>query len=729
MSEFGYEYWCEMVCILSLLRKERFPIDGFALDLQWYGGEFFFTDDGWKVNEGRRRGRMGTLGFDERAGRFDRAADTIRRLKEKEGLELMLIEQSYIGANLDKERAKKEKDLVCWNDNAHAEMANRGFLIRQRSADGPPVYLTGNPWWGQGSMIDWLIPEAGDFWHDMKRKPLLALGIRSHWPDLGEPEMFDPGDWSRGIEPGKHEHQDYHNLYAFKWYESIARGYSRHQEKRRHYIMGRSGTVGIQRFGVGMWSGDIGARIANLTAGVNSRVLHMPFSGMDYLSSDIGGFHRWSLDSSLKSLYTQWFATACLLEFPVRPHVWNLSNEPSKHNDPVRVGHLASNLSNLRRRYELVPYYYSLAHKAYLYGDPVVAPLVYYFGEDTHLRHIGEEAMVGPDLLAATMANGERWEYEKKVYLPKGTWVEYNGHDYFRSNGGWTSELPAYRNGTVTLPLFARSGAIIPKAKVDEQTMNVFGKRLDGSVANDWIVRVFADEKETRFTLFEDDGDTVQYRDSEPKVRTTVLTQKKDGNHAQLTIDGSRGSYTGAPEKRPVTVELVAENAQAESVSLKAASRSRSLAQCPSQKAFEMAEECFFNAGNNLVVAKIKPEKATEPKTFDFHLESQPRASVFFICNNATTAPGESIYVSGDIRELGQWNPSQALRLGPDPYTPQATLTWAGVVTDLPIRTPFQWKCLKRVEEQGGQVLQWQPGENYTFSTRQGFSGKAVGGF
>ena len=32
----------------------------------------------------------------------------------------------------------------------------------------------------------------------------------------------------------------------------------------------------------------------------------------------------------------------------------------------------------LRQRYELIPYYYSLAYRAHLFGEPIVPPLVLY---------------------------------------------------------------------------------------------------------------------------------------------------------------------------------------------------------------------------------------------------------------------------------------------------------------------------------------------------------------
>ena len=87
--------------------------------------------------------------------------------------------------------------------------------------------------------------------------------------------------------------------------------------------------------------------------------MHMSFSGIDYFGADVGGFHREALDGDLNELYQQWLADAAAFDVPVRPHTFNLAR--NNETAPDRVGDFKSNLANIRRRYELGPYYYSLA--------------------------------------------------------------------------------------------------------------------------------------------------------------------------------------------------------------------------------------------------------------------------------------------------------------------------------------------------------------------------------
>lgn len=82
-----------------------------------------------------------------------------------------------------------------------------------------------------------------------------------------------------------------------------------------------------------------------------------------------------------------------------------------------------SNLFNVRQRYELVPYYYSLAHRAHQFAEPVFPPLFYYYPTDAHVRSIGHEKLIGRDILVGVVA--ALGQTQRDVYLPADTWVNY----------------------------------------------------------------------------------------------------------------------------------------------------------------------------------------------------------------------------------------------------------------------------------------------------------------
>lgn len=476
VSEYGYEDWAELDGVLAELEKATFPVSGFVLDLQWFGG----------IREGAEDTSMGKLVFD--TTRFPEPAAKIAALRAK-GIGIIPIEESYIG------RALPE----------HARLAEGGHLAL--TASGAPVFLDKEPWWGKGGMIDWSNPAAGDAWHDWKRKPLVDMGVVGHWTDLGEPEQFDPAARYHGFAGIGQDAAAVHNLYNLAWAESIARGYARHEVTRRPFILTRSGTAGIQRFGAAMWSGDLGSRYTTIAMQQRNQ-LNMSMSGIDYYGSDIGGFYRKAFDGvDVNDLYTRWLANAALTEVPVRPHTFNL--EEKYETSPARIGDRAANLAAVRLRYQLIPYLYSLAHRAYREGEPVFPPPFFYEPDNADLRDAPDCKLIGRDLLAVM----ETAPSAKPSCPVGGTWIE------------WTPQLRA------------RAGAIIPLSG-------------DGLRA-----RIYPDAATTRFTLFEDDGETIAYQSG--AVRTTTIAQVRREEVVTITIDPASGTYDGAPDERAALLEVV----------------------------------------------------------------------------------------------------------------------------------------------------------------------------
>ncbi len=85
--------------------------------------------------------------------------------------------------------------------------------------------------------------------------------------------------------------------------------------------------------------------------------------------------------------------------------------------------------------------------------------------------------------------------------------------------------------------------------------------------------------------------------------------------------------------------------------------------------------------------------------------------SVSFACANGYTDWGQSVYVTGDNNELGNWSPADALKLDPENYP-----TWNGTFT-MPANASIEWKCIKRSETDPDSQLVWQPGDNNLLQT------------
>ena len=743
ISEFGYDNWGEIRTDLESLKANQFPVDGVALDLQWFGGSF----DSNEADAFCEPDRMGTLDFNR--ANFPSPEAEVRKFLDDYGIRFMTIEEPYVDNRLPE----------------HAELWQRKFLARVSEVE--PVTVTrdfryeGNDdhgvWWGRGGMIDWSNPAAGDHWHQTKRMKLALMGINSHWLDLGEPEMYYEHALYHGLpELGKGRHGDIHNLYNLFWSESIFRGYRSAENRQRlkeatelheaprHFTLSRAGTVGSQRYG-GMWSGDVGQNMGNLRAHLNTQ-MHMSMAGMDYYSSDAGGFLGTGdvgrePGHDEHELYTQWFANNALLDVPLRPHAWACGEQ----NGNIRIapdqrGHRDSNRANLLLRYQLTPYLYSLAHRAHRDGEPIFPPLVYHFQDDARVRQNGNVKMIGPSLLFGVV--GGFGQTDRPLYLPKGRWVDYHSLDWHESSGEETPSVPLYRDrrgceGLFTLPLFARAGAIVPLMYVDDKTRNLSGRRdvnqadltdeqreRETRLAAELRLRVVAGETPTSFTLYEDDGLTLEYLDG--KVRTTRIEQQAEADGVRVTIHAADGTYHGAPASRSIMVELIADDREALEVEVDG----QPLAHLDSIQQFDAGMVGWLNAGRNRILARAPEKDVGCQTTFVFRLSApQPaRTSLHFVCSNGITLPGETICVVGNVPELGAWDPDKAVRLLPVRYP--TWFRWARTVSDLPPNTTIQWKFIKR-KESGGPVLQWEnDGPNHTFKTPpSGFGGTVRGQF
>lgn len=514
VSEYGYDDWAELSSVLASLREADFPVDGFLLDLLWFGGI-------------AGESQMGSLTWDE--ANFPDAKAFIAQLRDEEGVSLMTIEEPYVAQSAEN----------------YQETLDAGVLVRD-CADCDPVSLSG--WWGFGGMVDWSDPDAAAWWHDVRRQPLVDAGIIGHWTDLGEPENYSEAAWYAGLpELDMHDEAAIHNLYNLLWSASIWDGYARNDVDQRPFSLSRSGTSGSQRYGVAMWSGDIAANMLSLTEQMNVQ-MQMSLSGIDYFGADVGGFYRQAFDPVLgmEGMYSVWLANAALLDVPLRPHAANQQN--TYQTAPSLIGDVESNLANVRLRYELSPYLYTLAHRAYRTGEAIYPPLVYAFQEDMAVRTMGSQKMIGDQMMMATLT-----DYDPEittVYLPEGGWFDYHTGAYTRSAG---ETVDVSSDEVLQAPLFVRDGAILPLMPVDAETLNVLGQRADGTQDESIVLNIYHAAEDGTFTLIEDDGQTMAYQDG--AVRETTITHRAEGDNLIVTIQAA-GTYAGAPDARPVTLRL-----------------------------------------------------------------------------------------------------------------------------------------------------------------------------
>ena len=142
----------------------------------------------------------------------------------------------------------------------------------------------------------------------------------------------------------------------------------------------------MQRFGGAMWSGDICSSLDSLADHYDVQK-HMSMVGMDWFCSDTAGYANGDNPPNRYQLFTQWFANEAWFALPFRTH--GDDYDQNLETNPALVGDVPSNRFNARVRYQLVPYYYSLAHEAHLHAEPIIPPLFYHFQEDPATHGMG----------------------------------------------------------------------------------------------------------------------------------------------------------------------------------------------------------------------------------------------------------------------------------------------------------------------------------------------------
>ncbi|MCI0745475.1 MAG: DUF5110 domain-containing protein [Verrucomicrobia subdivision 3 bacterium] len=367
-----------------------------------------------------------------------------------------------------------------------------------------------------------------------RHRDTFALGVDGWWPDDGD---------ELPVEARLARHRCYHE------------GPLLDRPGVRPWSLHRTGYAGAQRYSGWIWSGDTDSKwetlAAHVSVGLNHGLSLTPFWG-----SDTGGFYP--TRELTGELYARWFqfSAFCPLfrshgrTWKLRlPWWWNTGEygpiENNRNVDPAELHNPEVEpicRKYLELRYRLLPYNYTLTREACDTGMPMMRALWLHYPDDAEGVKLGNQYLWGRDLLVAPVV--EKGAKSRRLYLPEGLWYDWwNGE---RLQGKRWIERPV---DLMTLPLYARAGAIIPLDPVRQYTAQ--------PVTEPTALRVFPGANGA-FTLYDDDGQTLGYRDgSDPKVIFINFTW--DDSARQLTLDRGTKWPSGT---RDFMVELIGSNAR-----------------------------------------------------------------------------------------------------------------------------------------------------------------------
>lgn len=393
------------------------------------------------------------------------------------------------------------------------EMKAKGIFVKASDSEEPGV---GTWWGGKGVFTDFTKPSARNVWKEMLREQVLEHGTSSVWNDNCEYDSLVDKDCRCDFE-GKggtigQLKSVMSNIMCHITDEAIHETF----DNTRPYIVCRSGHCGIQRYAQ-TWAGD------NLTCWDSLKyniatILGMSLSGVANQGCDIGGFYGKAPEAELM---VRWIQNG-IFQPRFSIHSTNTDNtvtEPWMYSgctDYIRKA--------IEFRYQLSPYLYSLMERAHETGLPIMEPMCSAFQNDVNCYEEGVDFMFGDSLLVANVV--EKGASVRSVYLPEGE----NFYDFYTREcykGGQTIEVPVDLG---SIPLFVRSGAVIPMAanRMDNlRTQQASGIRL-----------LCAANRDGQFTLYEDDGITMDYEHG-GYLKTQITMTAGERTYLDVKQEGS----------------------------------------------------------------------------------------------------------------------------------------------------------------------------------------------
>ena len=449
-----------------------------------------------------------------------------------------------------------------------------------RMPDGA-IYV-GEVWPGPAVFPDFARAATRQWFGTLYRTLYLDDGIAGFWDDMNEPVVFDRPDKTLpldavhhieepGVPPRVTTHREIHNAYGMLNAEATADGLRALAPDRRTFVLTRASFSGGQR-SAAVWTGDNSSTWNHLRIST-PQLLNLGLSGFAFAGDDIGGFRG----SATPALLTRW------IELGAFNPLFRDHTEKGSADQEAYVGEaaeVARRRAAIEARYRLMPYLYATAEQASRTGIPIMRPLFLEFPE-AGLEGVGSQFMFGPALLVAPPPDERPDEYA--LARPAGTsWFDY-----------WTGRrVPEgevrLRPDAERLPVFARAGAIIPRAPLVQSTAETPRGRLE--------LLVYPGPN-CRGTIYADDGVTFGYTRGVFLRQQVTCREAADGLHVHLAP--RQGSY--APWWQEI--DLVVFGQSAAPVSVRAGGAARPARFAPTDGSVRLALP-DAPAGTEIVLAR-----------------------------------------------------------------------------------------------------------------------------
>jgi alpha 1,3-glucosidase len=413
-------------------------------------------------------------------------------------------------------------------------------------------------WPGSSSWVDYPNPSIRDWWAQNFQYDKYVGSTKNlyTWNDMNEPSVFNGPEVTMHKDAkhlcGEVEHRELHNMYGFYMQMATADGLVKRNadHAERPFVLTRSFFAGSQRHGA-VWTGDNAAQWSHLQISL-PMLMNLGLGGIAFSGADVGGFFG-NPDGELS---TRWYQAAAFQPF-FRGH----AHLDSKRREPWLFGEPYTSYirTAIRRRYQLLPYWYTLFAESNRTGQPPMRPLWYHFPRDPATFANEDSFLVGRDLLVRPVLT--QGATEVTVYLP-GTssqrWYEFDGWESYTGSASFSKAV------TINdIPVFQRGGSIIPRKDRarrasymmtnDPLTLQVAldsNEAAEGELYLDdghtfgylqgaYLRKRFTFDKQNSLQVSTIDGNLNSFQPQATVERVVVKGYPKQPSHVQLLIDGS----------------------------------------------------------------------------------------------------------------------------------------------------------------------------------------------
>lgn len=309
-------------------------------------------------------------------------------------------------------------------------------------------------------------------------------------------------------------------------------------KQKRNIVLSRNFGILPHKFGI-LYSGKTNVSWKTLR--------NLPFYnanssniGISWWSHDVGGFEGGTEDSEL---YMRW------VQFGVYSPILRLSSTFGKYykREPWRWDARTFKIVHdyLKLRHRLIPYLYSEAYKYSNIGSPLVQPLYYKYPETYDEKLYKNEYYFGTELFVCPIVDPKDNVMNRvvhQIFLPNGIWYDFKTGKKFP---GGRRYVTFYKDEDY--PVYARTGAIIPMAILNENNLNSTKnpERLE--------IHIFPGRSNT-YKLYEDDGQTDMHNYGYYNISEINYYYKE--NDFSVSIEPKEGNITVIPEKRSYIIRF-----------------------------------------------------------------------------------------------------------------------------------------------------------------------------